>query len=210
MPYINLIHEQLELRKVSNQKTRLGLVGLVAASVISVGTFGTAFVGNELLKGATSEVKSKVVKIQPSIDELDEAEKALKDLGPRLTTLEAAQVSTEKWSRILDHVAKNAPSSVWLNQVRSQENKTTKEVTVAFMGMSLDQDGVAEFMLRLKNCEHLSKVDLKFTQGEVQQDKTFIKFEVNASVAGTGEQVDEKKPKKGTFSDQRASLKEAS
>ncbi len=211
MPLINLIHEQREAARVIQRKTSTALFVFVGVTCASLFGVGMLYLMNEQVNSQAAGYKRRLVQIQPVMNELAENEQLLGDLKPRLATLEEAQGYTSKWSTILTHISRTTPPNVWMTQVKSQAKKDTGQVDVAFIGMSLDQEGVAELMLALKNCKELSRVDLKYTQGEQDQDKTYIKFEIIATVAGTGKEAEGKSgAKKGSFSEKNQNLKEAS
>jgi Tfp pilus assembly protein PilN len=212
MPLVNLIFEQRQFLKQQERKARMLLLGATGAAVLGVGINGILLLQGEGIRSDIAKTKQQLTRIQPIVREIETVSRQMSEMEPRLVSLEDAQKATKKWATILDHFRDVMPSGVWLTKVSSKENKDGGKVKASLTGMSLDQEGVAQFMLKLRTCTDLESVDLKYTQGEFDGSRTNIKYEIEVAIAGIG--TDDKKSKdakkKGSFSDQRSALKETS
>lgn len=185
MPMINLIQELRDQSKQSEKRASAFFFAFVGISVASAAAFGLLYLDTERLNGEEALLRKKLTKLQPLMNHIEENNKEIANLAPRLTTLTNAQLTTRRWSRILDHLTRNAPEGLWLTQMRSSQTNPAEPVTMTLTGMSKNQDSVAEFLLRLRGCSDLLDPKLKFTQGDYAGDRQGIKFELNAGVDGT-------------------------
>ena len=213
MPLVNLIFEQRKLLKAREQKARGLLIAAASALVLGVGVNGIVLLQGEGVKTQIAITKKQLTRIQPIVKDIESTSKQMAQLQPRLTSLEDAQKVTKKWATILDHIRRTMPEGVWLTQLRSKEGKDGGKVLGSLIGLSLDQEGVAQFMLRLRTCEDIESVDLKFTQGEYDGSRTNIKYEIEIVVAGIGQEDKKTKKKKRALEssgEKRSTQKEAS
>lgn len=206
MPNINLIHEQRVALRQEERKVRGLLVAWLGVSAAVLIAGGALFLDAEQTRSKTAALKHKMTRIQPILNEIDDTKKELSIMGPKLTSLQDAQTFTQRWGKLLDHLTRNTPSGLWLTQLRCRENKKEGSTEISFLGVSLDQRGVGDFMLRLKKFEDLQKVDLKYTSAEKTAESENIKFEVIGTIAGTDEADKEKKKK--PLAEKKSDMKE--
>jgi|GEM_PF-442308 len=209
MPYINLIHEERVFQKTQERKVRLAMAGLLTVAGLSVVGAGTILLMTADVNGETAEVRSLLSRIQPVVRDIEDSQKELSILGPRLTTLQQAQDITMHWSRALDHFSYHTPKGVWLTNIKSQRRGKDGAVEVSLTGTSLTQQAVGDLMLRMKPLPDFENVNLKFTQEDRKPTLNTIRFEVIAEITGSKEEA-EKKPAKKSLGDKRKEEKEAS
>ena len=133
--------------------------------------------------------QAQIEHANPIIEQTLNNQRQTKMLMPRLTTLENAQETTERWSRVLEHVSTQTPPQVWLTGVRCQAPDPTKPILVSFQGLSLSQEPVGELILRLQNCADLDRLTLKYTQEKLIEQSKATEFMVEADLVGTARQV---------------------
>lgn len=196
MPLINLIEEQRLGSRQDDRRARLFLFGLVGAFVVIGGAFGWLMLETDTLSGKEAKLLKQVNEAAPIMAEIESNKKQLLEMSPKLTTLEGAQESTLRWSRILDHVSHNTPDKTYLTSIRCVNTDPTKPVQLTVVGISANQEAVGDFMTRLHLCDDLEAVNLKFTQEKIVERAKAIEFEINADVVGTAESKpkDEEKP----------------
>ena len=106
-------------------------------------------------------------------------------LEPKVKTLEDGQKLTDKWSRILAHMAVQTPKGVWLTALRSARIDEENPTTVSLVGLSPDQSPVGEYILRLQNAKDLESVNPKNTHPKDFGGKPMVEFEITAQIKGT-------------------------
>lgn len=192
MPFINLIAEQrLEARK-AEQRTRIAFIGFAATASTAVCGFGFLLFMTQLARSEVVRLKGEIHRLEPIRNEIAANQAQFRELSPRLNTLEDAQSATSRWSRILQHVADNTPSTMWLTHLRTSVTDPTKPIQASFQGVSAHLEPVGEFILRLQNSHDLQLVNLKFAQEKVVDNSKGIEFEVTADVAGTAQKPSKK------------------
>lgn len=187
MPWINLIQEQTLLERANARKARMFLFAFAGAFGVSVTAVGFLTFQLDTLNGEVSRLNAKTQRVAPLIRQVDDSKNELAVMGPKLTTLEDAQKTSARWSRILEHLTRQTPPQTWLTTMRCTVTDPTKPINVTLAGLSFRQELVGEFILRLQGCTDLENVALKFTQEKMISTTRNIEFEVSADIAGTAE-----------------------
>jgi Tfp pilus assembly protein PilN len=105
-----------------------------------------------------------------------------------LKTLTDAQEVTDKWNRILNHLAVQTPAPVWLSGIRCSGADPTKAIQVSFLGAATSQSPIGEFIMRLQNLKDLDSVNLRYTNEKLIATAKAIEFQIDADLSGTAEQ----------------------
>lgn len=188
MPLINLIREQRLAVRQREQKARsafFGTLGLGGLAVLAAGAF---LVDTARLNLEAMTLQAKKEKLAPMLSSLDEANKEIDELKPRIDILQKAQETTQKWNAILIHLSKNTPAGSWLTGIKTQQTDKNKPMTVTFDGVGPSQQAASEFTLRLTTCPELENPALKSTTETTAEGTTkMFSFEVSADLKGTAE-----------------------
>lgn len=198
MPTINLIYEQRVLKRQREQRSRmmvmttLGLAGMMA--LVS----GYLMFESARFTIQSAQLEARREKLKDAMAAVERNKEAIAELQPRLTTLEAAQKDTERWSRLMAHLTTNTPTGVALTNLKCSQSDPTKGIQVLFNGRSVSQDAVGAMILRIDASEDVENVQLRFTQERVVEGGTAIEFEVNGQLTGT------EPPKKATEAKEKA------
>lgn len=188
MPLINLIQEQRLATKRSERQARsyfFAFVGVAAMS--SVGYLGL-LLETESMQSQESKLNAQLQRLRPLTTQIEANEKQYGELSPRIKTLEDAQLYTARWDRVLKHLSHQTPDHTWLSAVRCMATDPQKPVSMSVFGMSLAQEPIGEFILRLQNSTDLDNVQLKYTQEKIVNMAKGIEFEVDMDIAGSIEQ----------------------
>ncbi len=188
MPLINLIQEQRLAVKRNEAKARAFFFTFAAVAVGSVGLYGFVVFESERAQSEEARLKNQLRKNQPLVDQMEQNSKSTASLSPRLKTLEDAQVSTDRWSKILHHIATQTPGSAWLTAMRTMAVDPSKPISVSFVGVATAQAPIGEFMERLQNSTDLEAVTLKYSQEKLAGGLKGTEFEISADIAGSLEQ----------------------
>lgn len=190
MPNINLIAEQIQAKREQQKKSRAWMLAFAGASCVTLLAFGFLTLRMEMLSAQHRNLQAKQQQLKPFEDEIAANEGLLNVMKPKLVTLSKARIDTQRWLRILDHVALVMPPNTWVTQLKSQNpSDPTKPVEVSWTGMSAEQNLVGELMLRLQRSEFLGAVELKYTDERRNANGVGLEFQINALVPGTEEQV---------------------
>lgn len=193
MPNINLIAEQIQSKRDQQKKSRTWMLAFVGASCFSLLAFGFLSLRMEMLSAQHRNLQAKQQELKPFKDEIALNEGLLGAMKPKLATLSKARIDTQRWLRILDHVALVIPPDTWVTQLKSQTSSDpTKPVEVSWTGMSAQQNLVGELMLRLQRSEFLGNVELKYTDERRNANGVGLEFQINALVPGTEESAPSK------------------
>ncbi|HRF61038.1 MAG TPA: PilN domain-containing protein [Fimbriimonadaceae bacterium] len=190
MPLINLIQDQRLAAKKKEGQARTCFLAFACISVVSVFGFGFLFLESEAVAREVSDLKKKTARTEPIVRQIKANDMSLRNLTPRLTTLEDATTATQRWNRILDHLARNTPRDVYLTNIRCTASDPTKPVQLNLTGVCPSQDSAADFLIRLQTSADLTNATLKMTQEKMVDTQRAIEFEISADLSGT----EEKKP----------------
>ena len=189
MPLINLIQEQRLALMREQRRARSLFLLFTGTLVASVGTYGALAFQSDRLEQEAAKLNTEIQRMAPLLAQIEKQDNERKALLPRLKSLEDAQATSERWSRILYHVSTQTPPDVWLTGFRSVSNDPSAPVMVTFQGMAMAQEPVGEFILRLQNAEDLERVNLKFTQEKLVNATRTKEFQLEAAVVGTASEV---------------------
>jgi Tfp pilus assembly protein PilN len=195
MPLINLIHEQRMATRREDRKVAGLMLGFGGSLVLSTLVWGALFLSAQNLDQERIALQAEVDKVKPTIKLIESSEHQYSILSPRLTTLEDAALSTQRWARVLDHVSRSIPTGTWLTQIRCSQAAPTDPVIIELQGIAPDLGASSEVILRLQGSKDLENVNVRYTQEEVMDELRLIKFEVVAGVKGS--QIELPKPKEG-------------
>lgn len=192
MPLINLIHEQRLASRREDRKVAGLMLGFGGSLVLSTIVWGALFLSAQNLDRERISLQAEVDKVKPTIKMIESSEKQYSILSPRLTTLEDAALSTQRWARVLDHISRSIPSGTWLTQLRCSQAAPTDPVIIEMQGIAPDLGASSEVILRLQGSKDLENVNVRYTQEEIMDELRLIKFEVVAAVKGS--QIELPKP----------------
>lgn len=187
MPLINLIQETQSDSRQRARRARALFLAFAGITVASVFGFGVLWVQTDQAAREEGSTRRKVERLEPMVKAIDANGKELAILGPRLSTLEDAQITTDRWIKILGHLSVNTPEDIWLTNIRCVATDPTKPVMASFVGISTSQDSVANFLIRLQSSPDLVNVNLKQTQEKLVNSQKAIEFDISAELAGTAE-----------------------
>lgn len=187
MPNINLIRENRELVRASRRKSKLVMAVAGVVATLALGFMTTQYMSLSASKAAFADAKVKHERIYPKVEQIDQLSTVVSKLEPKMQNLDDSQRATKRWFRILNHLAKNTPPDAWLTQIRSTQSMATEPVALTIQGMSGGQGSAADMMNRLQASTDYEGVVLNYTNEEVSTDRTGIKFELTARVAGTAQ-----------------------
>jgi len=185
MPYINLIQEQQLARQRSDRHRRSMLFGVVFVVCGSAMVYGGIMLATESLRAKAAVLDAEVRQVTPVLQQIDAVNKQADALSPRLKTLQDAQLLTDRWSRILQHLSTQTPSDAWLTTIRCSQSDTSKPIQISFIGMTTSQSPISEFILRMQNCDDLDNVTFNHSDERVVGQTKGTEFQVDSELAGT-------------------------
>ncbi|CAN5506653.1 hypothetical protein BH11ARM1_BH11ARM1_08840 [soil metagenome] len=185
MPNINLIQEKRALSHRAEVRARTGFLTFVAIVVVSGLSFLMLLTKSGALQSEEADLNAQLQKLQPSVSIIENNQKRMRELEPRLTSLQEAQGLTQKWVRILTHFENQMPKDTWLTQIRSVGSDPEKPIAITLNGLSMSQDPISEFILRTQNEPDLSSIALGFTNERVGAYGQTIEFEIGGELAGS-------------------------
>lgn len=188
MPYINLIQEQRLASQANERKSRSYFLAFVGVLSLSGVTYGFLSMESLMVNRQAENIQKQNEKNAPLAKQIEQNAKDLAELTPRLKTLEDAQTVTDRWDRILNHLATQTPSSTWLTGMRCSASDASKPIQLSFLGIATGQSPIGEFIMRLQNLKDLDNVNLRYTNEKLVSNGKGIEFQLDADLAGTTEQ----------------------
>ncbi len=196
MPLINLIQEQRLAARKNERTASLFFMTFAVSAALSVVALGFLTFLKESAESDQSGLRVKAQKLQPMLDEIDKHAGEYGKLAPRVTTLENAQETTNRWNRVLAHLSTQTPTETWLTQIRASQPDLKSPVQIAFIGLSSKQELIGELILRLQGSTDLLNVGLKFSMEKPVQMGRQLEFEISAGLDGTVEEKERNETKK--------------
>ncbi len=193
MPLVNLIQEQRLSSRRKEAQARIAFLGFVGSSVAAVGAYGFLLYLGSATAGTEARLRADRQRLEPTVQHIEDEQKEIQALSPRLKTLEDAQQTSSRWAQILQHLTVQTPKDVWLTSLRSTVTDPTKPVTLSLQGIGMSQAPIAEFMLRVQNEKDLQNVNLRYTQEKMVLNNHTVEFAVDADVNGTAEEKPKEK-----------------
>ncbi len=185
MPFINLIQEQRLQAKKDERFARVGIFTLVGVSTLCFLGWGALTFQLERTVAEEADLKSKILKQAPLLQEIKANKLAMGELEPKLHSLEDARKYSDRWARLLTHLTVQTPGSTWLTSIRSNNQDQFKNTSVSIQGMSLNHILISEFLLRAQNAVDFDSVQLKQTKEKDWGGANAIEFEISAEIKGT-------------------------
>ena len=187
MPLINLIESRIIAEKKAAQALRVSKMVFAGTGAIVAATYGLVLIQASNIGGHENELREQIKKQKPMVDKIADMQSEKSDLEPRLKTLTDARDLTERWGRIMKHLATNTPENVWLTALRAQAGDPEKPIGLSIIGLAKTQAEMAEFTLRTQNAKDLEAVSMKYSQEKVLEATTAVEFEVGGEIVGTAE-----------------------
>jgi len=192
MPSINLIAEQRKLKHDAERRVRKWMTASGTVFVFGTLIFGFFWFQTQQAHSQLKDLKAQEESLVPIKEQLAIATRALKELEPRLRTLERARQATQQWNRVLEHISYVMPENTWLTNLRSTPSKDDKPVEIQYTGMSASQDLIGELMLRLQKCPDLTEVSLKYTDQRRTSEGLGLEYQIVSLLANTGTPAENK------------------
>jgi Tfp pilus assembly protein PilN len=187
MPIVNLIQEQRNAVRGRESQTRLVLMAIVAAGAVSFLTAGYFTFESVRFNLEIGRLQALKERLQPMMEELERKNQDIAGLQVRRDTLKNAQNDSVRWSTLLAYLGTNTPDGVFMSDFKSAlPTDGQSPVGLNITGLSVDQNRVADFMLRLQSSPELEGVSLKYTQEKVGPNNQSTQFELTAALAGSG------------------------
>lgn len=185
MPLINLIHEQRLATRRSERKSQVLFLAFVGVMLTAAGGFVLGTYEADRLHDEEASLQAQIDRAKPLLAQTEANQRQRSELMPRLSTLEDAQTTTERWGRVLGYLTTQTPPQAWLTGVRCLGSDPKKPIVLSFSGVALAQEPVGELILRLQNSDDLANVNLKFTQEKLIDQSKATEFLVEADIVGT-------------------------
>lgn len=200
MPNVNLIYEQRLAVRLGEQKVRMAFWAFTGSAVVLVMAYGYLLFSKEMARSEMTRLNADSQKLHPLVAQIEANKKLEEATKPKEDTLANAQKTSDRWNRILAHLARQTPTDTWLTSFRSTIPEEGKPIVLTLNGMARSQQPVSEFILRAQNAQDLENVTLHFTQEKQQLNERQVEFELAADIAGTAEAKPVKKPEEASQS----------
>jgi type IV pilus assembly protein PilN len=181
MIQINLLPQEERI-----QRKKFALPGVSAVvPFVMVGAFLVAVVGITVMERskiaslnrdiARSEEEAR--RLKPQIEKVNELTRQREELNTRLTIIQDLDKGRFQAVRLMDEVAADIPSYLWLTALKDQGgSKVTME------GVTFSNLVVADLMLRLDKSEIFQNIDLVVTQKGLIDNREVTQFTVTAEI----------------------------
>jgi type IV pilus assembly protein PilN len=128
-------------------------------------------IGN--LNANIKNTKTELEKYNQINKEIAEIKKQLNNLKKKLAVMETLEANRFEPTRLLDIMTQAiVPKRMWFTSLQTDANK------VAINGIALDNKTVADFMVRLEQCDLFKGVNLKTLKSKKVQNADFKNFQI--------------------------------
>lgn len=184
MPSINMIAPRRaeKLRLESNVRKLLMAIFIEALVIVCVAGFLVTRVYKT--RSMISDLDVQLSKLQPTVNKIEDFEKATQSLTPKLGTLNDAKAETLRWCRMLNDVSFSLPDKMWLTRISATvEPQQPDNISVTLCGVAVDQGLVGQTMLRMHDMvTDFEGIDLHYTQKTIIGPLTAVEFEMAAAM----------------------------
>ncbi|MFN3690474.1 MAG: PilN domain-containing protein [Fimbriimonadales bacterium] len=190
MAVINLIAQEQQLRRVAERRNRLlGIGWMLVAALVAVGWGGLILYAGALTM-QRAHIEEQMVKLRPTLQQLQQTQAELNALQPLVSTLQNARKDTGRWQQLFQHFARHTPNGCFLTGAElGKRSDPKKPLEITLKGVAENQQLVGEFMLRLNQHPELEQVRLDYSQERaLSEQQVAVEFQITAQIKGTAQQ----------------------
>jgi len=185
MPSINMIAPRRSEQKRLEVNLRRLIIAILLEIVLLLGIMGIMFTRIYSVHAKIADMDVQQMKLQPTVRRIDECEKELSALKPKLETLTKAKNDTLRWCRVMDALARSMPDKAWLTRLTANQpsDPASPNMTVSINGVAPNQNLVGQAMLRIHdNVTDFDMLDLHYTQKTNVGTRSAVEFELGAGI----------------------------
>lgn len=198
MTRINLLPLREKQRAIGRrQQIAIAVLGLLVALLIMIVPYMVQSRRIAVLDQQIAHTKQELQRYNKLVKEVAELDDLKAELEEKLRIIEQLNTNRMGPARVLYDLSVATPEKLWLTEFVEQDGN------VRLVGMSLDNETIAEFMRRLEASPYFSGVDLE----ETAQERRFKRFIIKARVHYSGEEEaspDGKRPERGRKAGKKA------
>lgn len=151
------------------------MVGLFLTAVASITVMERSKISS--LNRDIARAEEEARRLKPQIDKVNELTRQREELNTRLTIIQDLDKGRFHAVRLMDEVAADMPSYLWLTAFKDQGGSK-----VVMEGVTFSNLVVADLMLRLDKSDIFQNIDLVVTQKGLIEDREVTQFTVTADV----------------------------
>lgn len=178
---INLLPVREARRKADLQQQMALLGGALAVSLVLAALVHVTMTAR--IASAQSRITGLNTQIASFKDQLGEVEafrKKKADTEQKLAVIDRLDKSRSGPVHVLDELATRAPTRLWITKLEAAHGGIKLE------GMSLDNEGIAEFLTALNDSDYFDGVELVSTEMKERDGLKLNSFEVSARITVPG------------------------
>lgn len=180
MTRINLLPLKEKQRAIGQrQQIAIAILGLLVALLIMIVPYMVQKRRIAVLDQEIARTKQELQRYTKLVKEVGELDDLKAELEEKLAIIERLNTNRLGPARVLYDLSVATPEKLWLIEF------TERNQVATLIGMSLDNETIAEFMRRLEASPYFSDVDLV----ETRQARRFKRFIVKARVHYSGEEA---------------------
>ncbi len=181
MPSVNMIAPRRADKRRRERDMRRLVVVIIAELIFAVGLGGWVCTRMLTTGNRISELNDQIAKLKPIVKQIQEYDKAKKQLAPKLDLLNQAKSCTMRWYGTLDRLTQSMPDKTYLTRVSTTlDDKEGASVNVNLNGVSISQTRIGETMMRLHSIPEFESVNLHYTQNTMVEGAPALEFEIGA------------------------------
>ena len=171
---INLLPKEVE-KKVALREKKF-LLSIIVLLVVG------GFLGLYFLKvGQYTRLRKKVRRVEKELSllktivkKVDEIEKSKEALAKKLDVIQSLMVNRLIYPQLLEDLARIVSSRVWLNSLTTRSESDFLTITIE--ASAIDNYAIADFITKLSEAKHFSKVELsRITSRKSKQGEGIIR-----------------------------------
>lgn len=200
MAVINLIAQEQQLKRTTERKVRLLGMGWLLVATLVVLAWGGLLLYAGALTQQQAQIEEQMVKLRPTLQQLQQTQAELRALQPLVETLRNAHKDTRRWQQLFHHLSQHTPEGCFLTGVELGKRTDPKQpMEITLKGIAQTQQLVGELMLRLNQHPELERIRLDYSQERALGEQlSAVEFQISALIKGTAQATPSKEGQSGT------------
>jgi type IV pilus assembly protein PilN len=184
---INLLPVREARRKADIQQQGLFAAGTLAATLVACAMFHLVL-GLRVAdaRSRVSAMDQQIEQFKPQLAKVESFRKQKAEVEKKLDVIRRLDRSRSGPVHVLDELATHAPQRLWITELAAAKGAVNIE------GMSLDNEGIAQFLTALNDSDYFDRVELEETELSEKSGLKLNSFKIHAALTVPG--VDEVPP----------------
>ncbi len=178
---INLLPVREARRKAEIQQQGVLAAGTLVATIVLCAMFHLVL-GLRVAdaRSRVAAMDKQIEQFKPQLAQVDEFRKQKAEVEKKLEVIRRLDKSRSGPVHVLDELAAHSPQRLWITELAAAKGSVTLE------GMSLDNEGIAQFLTALNDSDYFDRVELEETELSEKSGLKLNSFKIHAALTVPG------------------------